>query len=149
MFRNSGNSRTSDAHRLKLNLMDKMNLPRGDNSVLLSDLSICKEYKKVIQEQWIKICETTVVKSLSCLIVLFAYHTSKIILSASRSMKHSVISHQSKYMSTKLQWKLNLGTIFSFWHLWIYSGVQNKKWTKTGMTRCIASRKFWGGISSL
>ena len=51
MFRNSGNSRTSDAHRLKLNLMDKMNLPRGDNSVLLSDLSICKEYKKVIQEQ--------------------------------------------------------------------------------------------------
>lgn len=54
MFRNSGNSRTSDAHSLKLNLMDKMNLPRDDNSVVLSDLSICKEYKKVIQEQWIK-----------------------------------------------------------------------------------------------
>ena len=41
----------------------------------------------------------------------------KIILStSSRSMKHSMISHQSKYLSEKseeLHSRLNLGTIFS------------------------------------
>ena len=37
---NSKNSKTSDPHRLLLNLTDKMNLKRSDKYVSLSNLSI-------------------------------------------------------------------------------------------------------------
>ena len=37
---NSGNSETSDLHRLLLNLSDKINLKRSDKYVVLSNLSI-------------------------------------------------------------------------------------------------------------
>ena len=37
---NSGNSETSDPHRLLLNLSDKINLKRSDKYVVLSNLSI-------------------------------------------------------------------------------------------------------------
>ena len=37
---NSGNSKTSDPHRLLLNLSDKINLKRSDKCVALSNLSI-------------------------------------------------------------------------------------------------------------
>ena len=40
MFRNSGNSNTSDRHRLLLNLSDKINLKRSDKYVALSNHSI-------------------------------------------------------------------------------------------------------------
>ena len=36
---NSKNSKTSDEHRLNLNFTDKVDLRRGDNRVLLSNLS--------------------------------------------------------------------------------------------------------------
>ena len=39
IFMNSEN-KTSDEHRLKLTLADKMDLQRGDNRVAISDLSI-------------------------------------------------------------------------------------------------------------
>ena len=39
-FMNSENSKTSDPHRLLLNLSDKINLRRRDNYVALSNLSI-------------------------------------------------------------------------------------------------------------
>ena len=38
---NSKNSKTSDPHRLLLNLADKINLKRSDKYVALSNLSIC------------------------------------------------------------------------------------------------------------
>ena len=40
IFMNSKNSKTSDPHRLLLNLTDKMNLKRSDKYVSLSNLSI-------------------------------------------------------------------------------------------------------------
>ena len=40
IFMNAENSKTSDLHRLLLNLSDKINLKRSDKSVALSNLSI-------------------------------------------------------------------------------------------------------------
>ena len=37
---NSGDSKTSDSHRLLFNLLDKINLKRNDKYVALSNLSI-------------------------------------------------------------------------------------------------------------
>ena len=52
VFMNSRNSKTSDPHRLLLNLSDKINLKRSDKYIALSNLSIYMEkYKKVIQKQ--------------------------------------------------------------------------------------------------
>ena len=54
IIRNLKNSKTSDPHRLILNLTDKINLKRSDKYVALSNLSICyteKNIKKVIQRQ--------------------------------------------------------------------------------------------------
>ena len=44
---NSENSKTSDPHRLLLNLSDKINLKRGDKYVALSNLSIYYTYKNI------------------------------------------------------------------------------------------------------
>ena len=54
IFMNSGNSKTSDPHRLLLNLPDKIDLRTSDKYVALSYLSIYytwKNIKKVIQKQ--------------------------------------------------------------------------------------------------
>ena len=40
IFMNSENSKTSDPHRLLLNLLDKINLKRSNKYVPLSNLSI-------------------------------------------------------------------------------------------------------------
>ena len=40
IFINLENSNTSDAHRLRLNPMNKINLLIGDNGVVLSNVSI-------------------------------------------------------------------------------------------------------------
>ena len=40
IYMNSENSKTSDPHRLLLNLSDKMNLKRSDKYVALTNLSI-------------------------------------------------------------------------------------------------------------
>ena len=40
MFMNSENSKTSDSHRLLLNVADKIDLKRSDKYVALSNLSI-------------------------------------------------------------------------------------------------------------
>ena len=40
IFMNSGNGKTSDPHRLLLNLLNKINLKRIDKYVVLSNLSI-------------------------------------------------------------------------------------------------------------
>ena len=54
IFTNSGNSKTSDPHRLLLNFSSKINLKRSDKYFGLSNLSIYhtwKNIKKVIQKQ--------------------------------------------------------------------------------------------------
>ena len=45
IFMNSGNSKTSDPHRLLLKLLDKINLKRSDKYIALSNLSIYYKWK--------------------------------------------------------------------------------------------------------
>ena len=47
IFMNSGNSKTSDPHRLLLNLSDKINLKRSDKYVALSNLRIYYTWKNL------------------------------------------------------------------------------------------------------
>ena len=47
IFMNSENSKTSDPHRLLLNLTDKINLSRSDKYVALSNLSIYYTWKNI------------------------------------------------------------------------------------------------------
>ena len=47
IFMNSGNSKTSDRHRLLPNLSNEINLKRSDKNVALSNLSIYSTLKKV------------------------------------------------------------------------------------------------------
>ena len=47
IFMNSENSKTSDPHRLLLNLTDKINLKRSDKYVALSNLSIYYTWKNI------------------------------------------------------------------------------------------------------
>ena len=47
IFMNSENIKTSDTHRLLLNLWDKTNLKRNDKYVDLSNLSICNTWENV------------------------------------------------------------------------------------------------------
>ena len=47
IFMNSGNSKTSDPHRLSLNLLAKINLKRSDKYVALSNLSIYYTWKNI------------------------------------------------------------------------------------------------------
>ena len=44
---NSGNSKTSDPHRLLLKLLDKINLKRSDKYVALSNLTIYYTWKNI------------------------------------------------------------------------------------------------------
>ena len=44
---NSGKSKTSDSHRLLLNLLDKTNLRRSDKYVSLSNISIYYTWKNI------------------------------------------------------------------------------------------------------
>ena len=47
IFMNSENSKTSDLHRLLLNLLDKINLKRSDKYIALSKFCICYAWKNV------------------------------------------------------------------------------------------------------
>ena len=47
IFRNSNNSKTSDLHRILLDLTDKINLRSSDKYVALSNLSIYYTWKKI------------------------------------------------------------------------------------------------------
>ena len=47
IFMNSGNSKTSDPHRLLFNLSDKINLERSDRYVALPNLSIYYTWKNI------------------------------------------------------------------------------------------------------
>ena len=47
IFMNSDNSKTSDPHRLLLNLSDEINVKRSDKYFALSNLSIYYTWKKI------------------------------------------------------------------------------------------------------
>ena len=47
IFMNSENSKTSDPHRLSINLTDKINIERRDKYVALSNLSIYYTWKNI------------------------------------------------------------------------------------------------------
>ena len=47
IFKNSKNSKTSDPHRLLLNLTDKINLKRKHKNIALSNLSIYYTWKNI------------------------------------------------------------------------------------------------------
>ena len=47
IFMNSKNSKTSDPHRLLLNISEKINLKRSDKYVALSNLSIYYTWKNI------------------------------------------------------------------------------------------------------
>ena len=47
MIMNSGNSETSDLHRLLLNLLDKLNVKSSDKYVALSNLNIYYTWKNI------------------------------------------------------------------------------------------------------
>ena len=75
---NSENSKTSDPHRLLLNLSDKINLKRRDKYVALSNLSIYKKsHAKIIH---LKYQPRHGMKSLSYLIDSVLYQVFKITL---------------------------------------------------------------------
>ena len=54
IFMNSENSKTSDPHRLLLNLSDKINLKRSDKYLALSNLSIYYTWKNIKKSYKIK-----------------------------------------------------------------------------------------------
>ena len=47
IFMNSGNSKTSNPHKLLLNLLDKINLKRSDKYVALRNFSIYYTWKDI------------------------------------------------------------------------------------------------------
>ena len=47
IFMNSKNSKTSDPHRLLLNLTDKIDLRRSDKYIVLSNISIYYTWKNI------------------------------------------------------------------------------------------------------
>ena len=58
---NSANSKTSELHRLLLNLSDEINLKKSDKYVALSDLSIHYAWKNIKEsnKNKFKICTPT------------------------------------------------------------------------------------------
>ena len=70
IFMNSENSKTSDAHKPRLNLTDKMDLGRGNKHVALSDLSFYytwKNMKRLCISSKFKISATTLGKEFELL----------------------------------------------------------------------------------
>ena len=86
IFMNSKKIKTSDPHRLLLNLSEKINLKRSDKYIALSNLSICytwkiiKSHTKMIN---LKYQLRHVMKSLNFLMDHILYHIIKITLNIS------------------------------------------------------------------
>ena len=97
---NSENSKTSDPHRLLLNLSDKINLKRSDKYVALSNLSIYytwKNMKKSYKNNKFKISASTEMKSLNYLMDHILYQILKITLNISLK-KHETINDKPSIM---------------------------------------------------
>ena len=83
---NSGNSKTSDLHRLLLNLSDKIGLKRSTKYLALSNFSICytwKNIKKLYKIMNLKYKPRHEMKNLNYLVDHNLYQIFKIILNTS------------------------------------------------------------------
>ena len=83
IFLNSGNSKTSDPHRLFVNLWNKTNLKRSDKYVALSNLSLYytqKNIKKSYRNNKLKLSATRGMNSLNYTMDHNLYQIFKIIL---------------------------------------------------------------------
>ena len=92
VFMNLDNSKSSDVHRLSLNLIEKMDLQIGDKHVALSELSVYytwKNIKKVIQKIIsLKYQKQHGMKNLNLLMDLILYQTFRtILIVSSRGIK--------------------------------------------------------------
>ena len=87
IFMNSENSKTSDPHRLFLNLADKINLKRSNKHVALSNRSIYYTWKNIKKSHSktinLKYQPQQGMKSLKYLMDHFMYQIFKIILNKS------------------------------------------------------------------
>ena len=77
------NTKTSDSHRLLLNLTDKINLKKSDKYVALSNLSICYTWKNITKSH-IRIMDLKYqlqheMKNLNCLMDHILYQILKAI----------------------------------------------------------------------
>ena len=92
IFMNFENSKTSDPHRLLLNLTDKINLKRSDKYVALSNLSIYYTWKNIKNHTKIVNLKYQLrhgMKSLNYLMDHILCHILKITLNTSyKNMKH-------------------------------------------------------------
>ena len=80
---NSENSKTSDPHRLLLNLTDKIDLRKKDKYITLSNLSIyytCRNIKKSYKGNKFKISVQYRMKKLNYLMNHILYQIFKIVL---------------------------------------------------------------------
>ena len=83
IFLNSGNSKTSDPHRLFVNIWNKTNLKRSDKYVALSNLSLYytqKNIKKSYRNNKLKVSAPRGMKSLNYTWDHNLYQIFKIIL---------------------------------------------------------------------
>ena len=82
-FINTANSKTSDPHRLLLNLTDKIDLRKKDKYITLSNLSIyytCRNIKKSCKDNKFKISVQYRIKKLNYLTNYILYQIFKIVL---------------------------------------------------------------------
>ena len=96
---NSENSKTSNSHRLLLNLSDKINLKRSDKYVALSNVNIYYSWKNIKNPYKNNKFKTAApkhgTKSLNYLTDQILYQIFKIISSISlKNMKQQLIIHQ-------------------------------------------------------
>lgn len=132
---NPKNSKTSDTHKLRLNLADKINLRRDDKSWLtnygiyykLNNIKSCTETTNSKHQKHYSI------KNLKYLLDRILYQIFRTILSIwSRSMKRWEINHQSKFMSTKFRTEL-LSSLkpciitLNFWHPRLWNNLEVMK----------------------
>ena len=83
IFMSSENSKTSDPHRLLLNLTDKIDLRKKDKYITLSNLSIyytCRNIKKSYKDNKFKISVQYRMKKLNYLMNHILYQIFKIVL---------------------------------------------------------------------
>ena len=139
---NSENSKTSDACRLRLNLMDKVDLQRGDNKVALWDLSIYYTWSNIksFKSNEFEISWTTWDLEFGSHSTSDCLSTSIIIEHETLTDKQSILTYINKIQNQITSWALS-------WTLdtWDYGIIwesrkkikssQKQKWWECGTSR--------------
>lgn len=138
---NSENSKTSDACRLRLDLMDKVDLQRGDNKVALWDLSIYYTWSNIkFKSNKFEISWTTWDLEFGSHSTSDCLSTSIIIEHETLTDKQSILTYINKIQNQITSWALS-------WALdtWDYGIIwesrkkiksnQKQKWWECGTSR--------------